>query len=217
MTENEQIRDAIINTAVALATRTSWEAVRLYEIAAELNISLDKIRNYFREKEDLVDAWFDRADGIMLRETDAAGFLDLAPQQRIHRLIMVWLDALAVQRKVTRQMILAKMEPGHIHIQVPAVMRISRTVQWIREAAQRDATFLRRALEESALTTIYLMTFFFWMRDESPGSNRTRQFLDRNLSLAMWLGQAVYGEEKPSTTRAPSQRIYLPINESIRQ
>lgn len=217
MTENEHIRDAIINTAVALATRTSWEAVRLYEIAAELNISLDKIRNYFREKEDLVDAWFDRADGIMLRETNAADFLDLAPQQRIHRLIMVWLDALAVQRKVTRQMILAKMEPGHIHIQVPAVMRISRTVQWIREAAQRDATFLRRALEESALTTIYLMTFFFWMRDESPGSNRTRQFLDRNLSLAMWLGQVVYGEEKASATRAPSQRIYLPINESIHQ
>lgn len=217
MAENETIRDAIINTAVALAARASWEAVRLYDIAAELNISLDDIRSYFREKEDLVDAWFDRADGIMLREAEAAGFLDLAPQQRIHRLIMVWLNALAVQRKVTRQMILAKMEPGHIHIQVPAVMRISRTVQWIREAAQRDATFLRRALEESVLTTIYLMTFFFWMRDESPGSSRTQQFLDRNLSLAMWLGQTVYGEEKPNAAQSPAHRIYLPTNESIRQ
>lgn len=216
-TRNEVTRDAIVNTAVALGARTSWEAVRFYDIAAELGISLDEIRGYFREKEELVDAWFDRADGAMLREADAADFLELSPQQRIHRLIMVWLDALSIQRKVTRQMILAKMEPGHIHIQVPAVMRISRTVQWVREAAQRDATFVRRALEETVLTTIYLMTFFFWMRDESSESHQTHQFLERNLSLAMWLGQTVYGEETPSTTKAPSHRIYLPTNESIQQ
>ncbi len=214
ITENENIRDAIVNAAVAIAARTSWEAVRLYDIAAEMNISLDDIRNYFREKEDLVDAWFDRADGIMLREAETADFSALTSQQRIHRLIMIWLDALAVQRKVTRQMILAKLEPGHIHIQVPAVMRISRTVQWMREAAQRDATFMRRALEESALTSIYLMTFFFWMRDESLGSRSTRQFLNRNLSLAMWLGQTIYGSDQVSVPQAPANRISLPSSES---
>ncbi|WP_430230464.1 TetR/AcrR family transcriptional regulator [Nitrosomonas communis] len=207
ITESENIRDDIVNTAVAIAARTSWEAVRFYDIAAEMNISLDEIRNYFHEKEELVDAWFDRADGIMLREAKTADFSALTPQQRIHDLIMIWLDALAVQRKVTCQMILAKLEPGHIHIQIPAVMRISRTVQWIREAAQRDATFLRRALEESALTTVYLMTFFFWMRDETPGSKRTRQFLNRNLELAMWLGETVYGGAKPSAILTLVPRI----------
>lgn len=215
MTGSENVRDAIVNTAVALGARTSWEAVRLYDIAAELNITLDEIHSHFREKEDLVDAWFDRADSIMLRETDSPGFLTLTPQQRIHCLIMIWLDALAIERKVTRQMILAKLEPGHIHIQIPAVMRISRTVQWIREAAQRDATFVRRALEESALTTIYLMTFFFWMQDESLGSNRTRQFLDRNLSLAMWLGHTVYGD-KPPVAQTTIDQISLPSTEQIR-
>jgi AcrR family transcriptional regulator len=212
MAEKDTMRDAIVDAAVAIGARTSWEAVRLYDVAAELDISLEDIRSYFREKEDLVDAWFDRADGVMLKQAEAADFFELTPQQRIHRLIMTWLDALAAQRKVTRQMILAKMEPGHIHIQVPAVMRISRTVQWVREAAQRDATFMRRALEESVLTTIYLMTFFFWMRDESPGSSHTHQFLDRNLSLAMWVGQAIYGEEKPNATRTPPHQIYLPAH-----
>lgn len=214
ITENENIRDVIVNTAVALAAHTSWEAVRLYDIAAELNIPLDDIRGYFREKEDLVDAWFDRADGIMLREVDAADFSALTSQQRIHRLIMIWLDALAVQRKVTRQMILAKMEPGHIHIQIPAVMRISRTVQWIREAAHRDATFVRRALEESVLTSIYLMTFFFWMRDESPGSSSTRQFLNRNLSLAMWLDQTICGNNKSRVSPTPAPQISASSSES---
>jgi hypothetical protein len=97
---------------------------------------------------------------------------------------MVWLDALAPHRKVTREMILAKCEPGHIHIQVPAVMRISRTVQWMREAAHRDATYVHRALEESVLTGIYLATFVRWMGDTSPGSSRTRGFLQGELALA---------------------------------
>src|SRR5690606_30803837 len=141
------------------------EAVRLYDIAARLAVSLDEIRLYFREKDELIDAWFDRADGCMLQEAESVGFLDRSASERIHHLIMTWLDALAVQRKVTRQMIMSKLEFGHIHIQIPAIMRVSRTVQWMREAAQRDATFMRRALEESTLTTIYLMTFFFWMRD----------------------------------------------------
>ncbi|SDY94329.1 TetR/AcrR family transcriptional regulator [Nitrosomonas sp. Nm33] len=214
ITESENIRDVIVNTAVAIAARTSWEAVRIHDIAAELNISLDDIRGYFREKEDLVDAWFDRADGIMLREADTADFSALTSQQRIHRLIMIWLDALAVQRKVTRQMISAKMEPGHIHIQIPAVMRISRTVQWIREAAQRDAIFVRRALEESVLTTIYLMTFFFWMRDETPGSSRTRQFLNRNLSLAMWLDQTIYGNNESKMSQVSVDRVSVPSSKS---
>ena len=51
-----EMRAAIIDTAIAIAERSSWEAVRLFDIAAELNISLDDIRLYFREKEDLIDA-----------------------------------------------------------------------------------------------------------------------------------------------------------------
>lgn len=192
---NDLMRDAIVDTAVELAARISWEAVRLYNIATSLAVSLDEIQLYFREKDELIDAWFDRADSRMLKETESAGFLDLAAPERIHHLIMTWLDALAVQRKVTRQMIMSKLEFGHIHIQIPAVMRISRTVQWVREAAQRDARFMRRTLEESTLTTIYLMTFFFWMRDTSENSHHTRQFLKSHLTMAAWLGQKMYGRD----------------------
>src|SRR5690606_40686041 len=95
---NDPMRDAIVDTAVELAARTSWEAVRLYDIAARLAVSLDEIRLYFREKDELIDAWFDRADGCMLQEAESVGFLDRSASERIHHLIMTWLDALAVQR-----------------------------------------------------------------------------------------------------------------------
>lgn len=192
MSDSDILRDKIVDTAIALAERDCWEAVRLHDVAAELGITLDDIRRYFREKEDVVDAWFDRADAAMLREAESADFAQLATRHRLHRLIMAWLDALASHRKATREMIYGKLEAGHIHIQIPGLMRVSRTVQWVREAAHRDATFMRRALEETGLTTIYLMTFFYWMRDASENAEKTRRFLDDKLAMAERLDHSVY-------------------------
>ncbi len=182
----------IVDAAIAVAEEKSWEAMRLHDVAARLGITLDDLRKHVREKEDLVDAWFDRADAAMLHEGETAGFAALPSRERLHRLIMAWLDALAPHREVTRQMIAGKFEPGHLHIQIPGLMRVSRTVQWVREAAGRKATFLRRALEETALTTIYLATFFYWMRDASEGSARTRRFLERRLQFAERLDHRVF-------------------------
>jgi hypothetical protein len=54
----------------------------------------------------------------------------------------------------------------------------------MREAAGRNATYIRRALEETALTSIYLATFAYWMNDGSSGSAGTGRFLDRCLAIA---------------------------------
>jgi hypothetical protein len=89
-------------------------------------------------------------------------------------------------------MILGKLEPGHLHIQIPGLLRISRTVQWMREAAQRDTiSMTRRALEETATTSIYLMTFIHWMTDDSPQSASTAAFLDRRLKEAETLARLI--------------------------
>lgn len=193
------LREAIVDTAVTIAERSNWESVRLFDVAAELDISLDDIRAHFREKEDLVDAWFDRADSRMLKTTETVDFLSLPPRERLQMLIMAWLDALVAHRKVTRQMIGGKLEPGHLHIQIPAIMRVSRTVQWMREAAHRDATYVRRALEETALTTIYLATFAYWMQDDSENSQNTRDFLAHKLKYAESLDHWVYGNPRNET------------------
>ncbi|MDX5411324.1 MAG: hypothetical protein LPJ94_13955 [Thauera sp.] len=194
MATHRNLRDRIVDTALALAEETHWEQVRLHEVAARLDIPLNDIRAHFREKEDLTDAWFDRADAAMLACSETEGFDDLPARERITALIMAWLEALAPHRKATRQMILGKLEFGHIHIQIPGAMRISRTVQWVREAAGRKAGFARRALEETGLTTIYLMTFVRWMNDDSPGAEQTRSFLEQRLACAERLDRAVWRE-----------------------
>ncbi len=198
--ENNE-RNRIVDAALELGKQQSWEAVRLHAVAAAVGISLDKERLYFREKEDLVDAWFDRADSAMLQESEAPDFQALSSRQRLHRLIMTWLATLAPYRNVTRQMIYGKMELGHVHIQIPGLMRVSRTVQWIREAAHLDATYVRRALGEAGLTSIYLMPFFYLMKDNTPCSERTSCFLNWLLGTTEKLNQLLCGSVCSPTTK----------------
>ena len=206
--ENNE-RNRIVDAALELGKQQSWEAVRLHSITAATGISLNKERIYFREKEDLVDAWFDRADSAMLQEAETLDFQALSPRQRLHRLIMTWLTTLAPHRNVTRQMIYGKMELGHLHIQIPGLMRISRTVQWIREAAHLDAIHVRRALEETGLTSIYLMTFFYWMKDNTPNSEKTSSFLNGLLGITEKLDQLLCAGICSSTTKETTSVMFI--------
>jgi ubiquinone biosynthesis protein COQ9 len=201
-------RDRILEAALVLAARTSWERVRLHDVAVELNMSLNDVRVHFREKEDITDAWFDRADAAMLDEAGNVELTALSPRARLRRLIMTWLTALSARRRATRQMICGKFEPGHVHYQHAGLLRVSRTVQWLREAAHRDAELPWRAIEETGLTAIYLATFFYWMGDNSDNAARTSEFLDRLLAraetLARWLpGSGARAETVGEPRRAP--------------
>ncbi|MBI5782441.1 MAG: TetR/AcrR family transcriptional regulator [Gammaproteobacteria bacterium] len=190
-------KDKILDAALDLAMRKSWESLRLHDVAAELQLDLNDLRAHFREKEDITDAWFDRADAAMLQAGMQHGFADLSARERLHRLVMAWLAALAPQRRVTRQMIYGKFEPGHVHYQFAGLLRVSRTVQWLREAAHRDAVLPWRAFEETGLTAIYLATFFYWMRDESENAARTSVFLDKLLGRAERLTRHFPGFSDP--------------------
>lgn len=174
----------ILDKALEMAEAHSWEALRLHALADELEISLDAIRNQYRQKDDLVEAWFDRADSAMLKDAASAEFKQLSSRERIARCIVTWLESLAPHRRLTREMLLYKLEFPHIHLQALGIMRISRTVQWIREASLQEATSLARIVEEAVLSSIYLATFAYWLRDNSPEFESTRKFLNRLLHQA---------------------------------
>lgn len=197
-------KDQILDTALALAARGSWESLRLHEVASELQLNLNEVRTHFREKEDIVDAWFDRADEAMLQASLQPGLVELTPRERLHRLIMAWLSALIPYRRVTRQMIFGKFEPGHFHYQYAGLLRVSRTVQWLREAAHRDARLPWRAIEETGLTAIYLATFFYWLRDESENATRTSAFLDGLLERTQRMTRYVPGLSDHSEDQHPA-------------
>lgn len=181
MNTESNLAATILNTALQLAEEQSWERLRLQDIARELNISLDDIRIHYTQKDDLVDAWFDRADSSMLQAAASPVVAQLDMAAKLHHIIMAWLDTLATHRQVTADMLWYKLEPAHLHLQIQGILRISRTVQWFREAAEQDSTHLRRILEEVGLTSIYVATFIRWMNDTSERQQRTRDFLANRL------------------------------------
>src|SRR5688572_28041730 len=90
------------------------------------------------------------------------GFTELTPTQRIERAILRWLDTLAPHSTVTRQILVGKLYPGHPHFVAALVVRLSRTVQWVREAAFLRAGPPRRQIEEIALTWLFVATVAVW-------------------------------------------------------
>jgi len=171
----------ILDAALQLADVCGWERLHLFDVAAHLGVGLETIATHYREKDQLVEAWFDRADRAMLSRGNAADLLPLEPAKRLEELLVAWLDGLAAHRAVTGQMLLYKLEPGHIHLQVLGLLRVSRTVQWWREAARRETLHLSRIAEESLLTGVYLRSFVHWLRHPEEDAAEFRALLRRQL------------------------------------
>jgi ubiquinone biosynthesis protein COQ9 len=178
------LADEILDTALKIGERDGWSAVRLHGIASEMGIALEDVHRHFEQKDALAEAWFDRADRAMVRASDIPGWSSLSERQRLFRAIWTWLEALAPHRRVTLSMLQYKFQPEHLHLQALGITRVSRTVQLIREAAALRTVGLRRELEEAALTSLYLATFAVWLNDGTPGSERSRELLDRLLGAA---------------------------------
>lgn len=174
----------ILDCALQLADSCGWERLHLFDVAAQLGVGLDAIARYYREKDQLVEAWFDRADQALLARAQAADLQTLTPAKRLEELLVAWLDSLAAHRAVTGQMLLYKLEPGHLHLQVLGLLRVSRTVQWWREAARRQSLHLMRITEESLLTGVYLRSFIHWLRHPEEDPAEFRALLRRQLRCA---------------------------------
>lgn len=183
-TNDSALAQDILDTALDLGEARGWDAVHLYDIARAMDIGLSDIRRHYDQKDAIAEAWFGRADAALLAMAETPGWLELDVRQRLARAILAWLDALAPHRRLTAAMLRYKLQPDHLHLHVAGLLRVSRTVQWLRETACLPSAGWRRELEEVALTGIYLGTFVYWLNDGSAGSVRTRAFLDRLLAMA---------------------------------
>ena len=182
-TPPSDLDDDIVDAALLIADDEGWDNLRLRRVADRTGIPLDALHRRFRDIDAVADAWFRRAAEAMLAPT-GRGFQALPARIRLRELMMRWFDALAVHRRVTGEMLATKLYPSHPHHWVPMIFNLSRTIQWLRDAAGLDAGGRRRQIEEIGLTVLFLATLAVWLYDQSPGQERTRRFLDRRLAVA---------------------------------
>jgi AcrR family transcriptional regulator len=191
----------ILDAALALAAERGWDAVSLADVAAGLGIGLAAIQRHYRGKDDLAEAWFERADRALVRAGDVPGWLDLPVRERLTRAMQAWFDALAPHQRTTAAMLRYKLQPEHLHLQVQGLLHVSRTVQWIRETARLPARGLRREVEEAALTAIFLSTLLRWLLDDTPEQSRARAWLERRLAWAETMALGFERASRPAAGR----------------
>ncbi|MBI5276694.1 MAG: TetR/AcrR family transcriptional regulator [Burkholderiales bacterium] len=194
-TDNDAVKRHVLQAALRIAEAAgSWGAVHLHDVAREAQVSLEEVQRWFADKDAIAEGYFDLADAAMLALAREPGWAHTPTRDRLYRVIMSWLDALAPHKKLVGSMLGYKLRPEHLHLQARGVARISRTVQWFRETAMLPSTGWRREAEEAALTSIYLTVFSYWLWDSSPASENTRRFLRTSLAAAergaRWLGFA---------------------------
>ncbi|QTF91544.1 hypothetical protein [Halomonas sp. BM-2019] len=177
------LRDRVVEEALHQAEAHGWEAVRLTEVAARLEVPMAAVLAEFRDLDAVANAWFARGWEAMLAEKPD-GFDHWPEAERLAHSLLAWLDALAAHRRVTVAMLRTKAHLPHLHTWVPMLFDLSRTVQWWREAARLPARYgTRRAqVEEVALTALFLATLAVWANDGSDGQARTRAFLEKRLA-----------------------------------
>ena len=174
-----RLRERIVDTALAVAEeRGRWSAVRLHDVADRLGIPPTRVLEHYRDLDAVADAWFQRGLVAMIAPKPA-GFLEEPPWRRIEICLLAWFGALSPYRRVSAQMLRGKLHPSHPHHWVPMVFSLSRTIQWLREAAHLEAEYGTRAAEreEVGLTALFLAALLVWTGDDSAGQEHTKQFL----------------------------------------
>ncbi|WDD97180.1 TetR/AcrR family transcriptional regulator [Thalassomonas actiniarum] len=170
----------IIDKAIELAQFSSWENFSLLELASSLHCDLGQIKSHFRSKDDIAEALFNRADDAMLTAGSTGHFL--SGDEGLVAAIMCWFENLAPNKKLVREILAYKLEPGHFHLQAHGITRISRTVQWLLHVSGRSYTGINRVIDEVAVTQAYLASFCFFLFDNSEKHKATRALLTRLIS-----------------------------------
>ncbi|GAA4483797.1 ubiquinone biosynthesis protein COQ9 [Gluconacetobacter asukensis] len=177
--ERSLARDEAVSRLGAVAGARGWGLDVLRDVAGP-----DADLLFPGGSAELVEAWFDLGDRIMI---DAARGLD-EPRlgRRVRAVILLRLGVIAPDRDAVRRALGVLLAPGHAGL-LARVM--GRTVDAIWEAAGDHATGVTRQTKRMSLGTIYGQVLLFWLA-RGDDSEAVADFLDRRLAGVVRLGRA---------------------------
>lgn len=179
----EDLRRRAVHAALELAGEVGWAELRMHTIADRLGVPLAELACEFRDLDAVANAWFAR---VLETALDAATpeIEGLPATERLLRVVGAWFDALEPHAAVSREMLRLKLHPSHPHHWVPMAFDLSRLMHWFLDAARIEGSGVRRALQEIAITGLFLGALARWAWPGPPRAGRARRHFERRLRLA---------------------------------
>ena len=184
-------RSHILSTALRVFRERGLEASTMRELAAAAGASLGSAYYYFPSKEAIIQAYYDDVQAEHARRVSAAlaeKHVDL--KDRLRAAFHTKLDILQGDRKLLSALFRYTGEPQHPLSALGDGTRKNRQQSMaVFQAALGDERFPDdiRAVLPTALWALHMGMILYFIYDESPRQQRTRQLVDGVLSLLVRL------------------------------
>lgn len=183
VTKGEQTRQRIVDRALELFEQRGYEQTTLRDIAEAAGVSIGLAYRYFRRKEELVLALYERlSERVAMTAQLPAGSIGTRWAALEHARFKV----LARHRRTLLALLQAALDPeGDLGALSPATAAVRERWQQLHRKVVEGATHAPAAADAHAqlLYAIDLMLVIFWMQDRSRGTRATQAAIERLAQL----------------------------------
>jgi AcrR family transcriptional regulator len=191
----EETRSRILDAALTLFRKHGFEKTTMRDIATEAGVATGAAYYYYRTKEDLVMAFYLRAD-----EEAGAEFAKVIAstkdlKKRIRGIIEAKFAQFASHRALLTALLRAGIDPRDRLSPFGEETKVVRddNISWYARAVEGSDVTIPKDLapELPRLLWLYHMgLIYYWIVDDSPGQRKTRRMLDATLDLVVPLLRA---------------------------
>lgn len=184
----EKTRERIVATALRLFKERGFEATTMRAIAAEAGVSVGNAYYYFSSKEQLIQAYYDRAQD----EHEAACRELLAVERsfagRLGGALRAWVRVSEPYHEFAAKFFKHAAEPSNPLSPFSAESAPAResSIAIYREVVEGSADRMDSELRAELPELLWLLSMgvvLFWVHDTSPGCERTYRLIDRVVPL----------------------------------
>jgi AcrR family transcriptional regulator len=184
----EKTRELIVETALRLFRERGFEATTMRAIAAEAGVSVGNAYYYFSSKEQLVQAYYDRAQAaheaacreVFAGERSFAG--------RLGGVLRAWVRTSEPYHEFAVKFFKHAAEPSNPLSPFSADSAPAResAIELYRKVVEGSADRMDEELRAELPELLWLLSMgvvLFWVHDSSPGCVRTYRLIDRVVPL----------------------------------
>ncbi len=177
-----EIREKLLDAAVAHVPFDGWSEATLAAAALECGVDIEVARGLFPDAgASLAAAWHRRGDALLARRMQDADLASLRYSQKVAELVWQRLQ-LAGDKEVVRAASALFALPANAAEGARLIWGTADCIWTLLGDKSRDYNwYTKRAI----LSGVYGASVLYWLGDSSEGDTRTRAFIDRRIADVM--------------------------------